>query len=372
MKIGVLKEIKNHEYRVGLVTSNVKELTKMGHQVFVEANAGKGINIEDVDYQNAGAQVLPTADDVFQTSEMLIKVKELQPVECKKLKPKQIVFSYLHLAPDPEQTKLLLESKAIGIAYETITDASGRTPLLAPMSEIAGRISIQAAAKCLEKVHGGSGVLLAGATGVEAGKVLIIGAGVVGFNAALIAMGMGAEVVILDKSIQRLHELDLYFKKRVKTLYSTTDTIEKYIPWADCIVGAVLIPGAKTPQLIDKNGIKNMKAGSVIVDVAIDQGGCFETAKPTTYSNPTYVVDDVIHYCVSNMPAAVARTSTFALTNVTFPYVCDIANKGLKNALLQNKGFLEGINVFCGKVTYKAIAQALGYDYFSPESMLSE
>jgi len=370
MYIGVPKEIKNHEYRVGLMPTAVKELISNGHRVCVEKNAGLAIGFDDEQYTQAGAKIVPTAEHVFAQAEMIVKVKEPQPNECKMLSAGQILFTYLHLAPDLTQTDLLIESGATCIAYETVTDCDGGLPLLAPMSEVAGRLSAQAGAHCLEKAQGGNGTLLGGVTGVSPAKVLVIGGGVVGDNAAYIAMGMGADVTILDKSITRLKELDDKYQGRVKCLYSTNELIETHALEADLVVGAVLLPGGKAPKLLNKAMIKSMKPGSVVADVAIDQGGCFETSHATTHADPTYVVDDVVHYCVANMPGAVARTSTMALNNATLPFTLQIANKGYKQALLDNIHLARGLNVHQGHITYKAVAEAHGYDFVETEQAL--
>ena len=336
MIIGVPKEIKNHEYRVGLTTSSVRELVFHGHSVLVEKNAGFGVGILDADYVKAGAQIISTPEEIFEKVEMIVKVKEPQPNECLMLRPGQILFTYLHLAPDLEQTKALMNSGCIAIAYETVTDRRGGLPLLAPMSEVAGRMSIQAGAHCLEKAQGGSGVLLSGVPGVAAGSVVILGGGVVGTNAARMAMGLEAHVTVIDKSLDRLKELDLQFGPSLHTIYATIDAIEEHIVKADLVVGAVLVPGGAAPRLVTREMISKMKPGSVIVDVAIDQGGCVEGAKPTTHANPTFNIDGVILYCVANMPGAVARTSTFALNNATLPFTLALANKGWKQALLDD------------------------------------
>ncbi|SFN28350.1 alanine dehydrogenase [Formivibrio citricus] len=363
MLIGVPKEIKNHEYRVGLTPAGVRELVAHGHQVMVEKQAGTAIGFTDDQYQSAGARMVDTAAEIFARSEMIIKVKEPQPVEYMQLRPGQILYTYLHLAPDPEQTKGLVESGAICIAYETVTDIRGGLPLLAPMSEVAGRMALQAAARALEKSQGGSGVLLGGVPGVAPGHVTVLGGGVVGINAARMAMGLGADVTILDKSLPRLKEIDNDFDGRIKTLYSTRDAIEAQLKVADAVIGAVLIPGAAAPKLVTRDMLKLMKPGSVLVDVAIDQGGCFETSHATTHQEPTYVVDGVTHYCVANMPGGVARTSTVALTNATLAFALAIAEKGVKRALLEDGHLKNGLNVCCGKVTYEAVARDLGYEY---------
>jgi len=370
MRIGVPKEIKNHEYRVGMTPSSVKELIKHGHQIMIETNAGLGIGMSDEDYVKAGASVSDSAAEIFMENEMIVKVKEPQPAECKMLREGQVLFTYLHLSPDPEQTRLLLESGVTAIAYETVTGPGNCLPLLAPMSEVAGRLSVQAGAHCLEKAQGGEGVLLGGVPGVAPAKVLVIGGGVVGENAAYIACGMGADVTILDKSVQRLRELDNEFSGRVKCINSTTEAIEEYSMNADLVIGAVLIPGAAAPKLLNRENICNMKKGAVLVDVAIDQGGCFETSKATTHQEPTYVVDDIVHYCVANMPGAVPRTSTLALNNVTLPHIVHMADKGIRQALSEDAGLLNGLNINKGDVTYKAVAEELGYDYVPPKAIL--
>lgn len=371
MLIGVPKEIKNNEFRVGLVPSSVRELTTNGHQVIVEHNAGIGIGIDDAAYEQVGARIVDTAAEIFATADMIVKVKEPQHAECKMLRKNQILFTYLHLAPDPEQARLLQESGCIAIAYETVTNKNGGLPLLAPMSEVAGRMSIQAGATSLEIVNGGSGILLGGVPGVAPAKVVVLGGGVVGTNAVRVAMGMGARVVVIDKSLDRLNLLDLQFGSRIMTVYSTTDAIERHIVTADLIVGAVLVPGGSAPRLIRRDMLSTMRPGSVMVDVSIDQGGCFETSRPTTHQNPTYVVDGVVHYCVSNMPGAVPRTSTFALNNVTLPFILSLANLGYKKALSQDMHLLNGLNVCQGKFTHKAVASALQQEYTAPETMIA-
>jgi len=365
MLIGVPKEIKNHEYRIGLTPASARELGNCGHQVILENNGGASIGFTNDQYIKAGASIVDTAEEIFSQADMIIKVKEPQPNECKMLRPGQILFTYLHLAPDPMQTELLIASGAICIAYETVTDAYGGLPLLAPMSEVAGRMSVQAGAYHLEKAQGGAGVLLGGVPGVAPAKVVIIGGGVVGANAATIAVGMGANVTVLDRSLARLRQLDADFEGRVHCVYSTATAIEEYALDSDLVIGAVLIPGAAAPKLLTRDIISRMKPGSVVVDVAIDQGGCFETSKATTHQEPTYVIDDVVHYCVANMPGGVARTSTMALNNATLPYALELANKGVKEALLSDEHLLNGLNVHEGKVTYKAVSDALGYDYVS-------
>ncbi|EGR3961552.1 alanine dehydrogenase [Vibrio cholerae] len=371
MIIGVPKEIKNHEYRVGMIPASVRELVSHGHQVYVETNAGSGIGFSDDDYIAVGASILPTAADVFAKAEMIVKVKEPQAIERAMLKEGQILFTYLHLAPDFPQTEELIKSKAVCIAYETVTDNMGRLPLLAPMSEVAGRMSIQAGAQTLEKSRGGSGLLLGGVPGVAPAKVVVLGGGVVGANAARMAIGLRADVTILDRNIDTLRKLDEEFQGRANVVYSTADAIEKYVLEADLVIGAVLIPGAAAPKLVTQQHIKRMKPGSAVVDVAIDQGGCFETSHPTTHAEPTYIVDDVVHYCVANMPGAVARTSTFALNNATLPYIVKLANKGYQKALLEDAGFLKGLNVIHGKVTYKEVAENFGLDYIDPAKAIA-
>lgn len=370
MLIGVPKEIKTHEYRVGLTPAGVRELKRSGHSVLVETRAGAGIDFDDEAYRTAGAEIAPDAETVFAKADMIVKVKEPQPRECKQLRDGQILFTYLHLAPDPEQTRLLRESGCIAIAYETVTDDRGRLPLLAPMSEVAGRMSIQAGAHSLERAQGGRGMLLGGVPGVAPARVVIIGGGVVGANAARMAMGTGARVTILDKSIERLTELDNLYGPRLETLYSTTDGLETSVADADLVIGAVLVPGAAAPKLVSRALLKRMRRGAVVVDVAIDQGGCFETSRPTTHDNPIFIEEDVVHYCVANMPGAVARTSTLALTNATLPFVHALANKGYKQALADNPHLLAGLNVHHGDVTYEAVAQSLGIDYVPAREVL--
>lgn len=370
MLIGVPKEIKNHEYRIGLTPASVAELVNHGHQVMIENNGGAAIGFDNEQYETAGAEIIDDAKDIFGRADMIIKVKEPQPNECKMLRPDQILFTYLHLAPDPQQTELLVDSKAICVAYETVTDNNGTLPLLAPMSEVAGRMSIQAGAHHLEKAHGGSGILLGGVPGVAPGKVTIIGGGVVGTHAAQMAVGLGAEVTILDRSLKRLRELEDLFNGRVRCVYSTTQALNDYCTDSDLVVGAVLIPGAEAPKLLTREMIGRMRTGSVVVDVAIDQGGCFETSKATTHAEPVYVVDGVVHYCVANMPGGVARTSTMALNNATLPFAIALANKGVKQALLDDAHLLNGLNVHQGKITCQAVSDALGYEYFDATKIL--
>lgn len=369
MLVGVPKEIKNHEYRVGLTPAGVRELVSHGHQVIAESGCGIGIGIDDEQYEDAGAEIIATASEIFARAELIVKVKEPQPDECRQLRPGQLLFTFLHLAPDPQQTELLIASGVSAIAYETVTDRRGGLPLLAPMSEVAGRMAIQAGAHCLEKAQGGSGVLLGGVPGVERANVVVIGGGMVGLNAARMAAGLGADVTILDKNLSRLTVIDEQFGDRIKTVFSTTESIERLVRDADLVVGAVLVPGAAAPRLVTRAMLSQMRKGSVLVDVAIDQGGCFETSRPTTHAEPTYVVDGIVHYCVANMPGAVARTSTFALTNATLPYVLALANQGVQ-ALVGDSCFLEGLNVHRGKVTNQPVCEALAYDYVPPAEAL--
>ena len=371
MLIGVPKEIKNHEYRIGLTPSGARELISHGHKVMVQHDGGKSIGLTNEMYQKAGAEIVATAEEIFARADMIIKVKEPQPVECKMLRPGQLLYTYLHLAPDPEQTKALVASGCTAIAYETVTDRKGGLPLLAPMSEVAGRMSIQAGAHALEKAQGGSGVLLGGVPGVKPAEVLVIGGGVVGINAARMAMGLNAHVTILDRSLDRLKYLDEVYGDRLTTIYSTHDAIEERLPDTDLVIGAVLIPGAAAPKLVSRAQLSLMRPGSVLVDVAIDQGGCFETSKATTHQNPTYEVDGIIHYCVANMPGGVARTSTFALTNATLPFAVQLANKGVK-AMLDDEHLLNGLNIHAGKVTYEAVAHDLGLPYISARNALNQ
>ncbi|KQW91624.1 alanine dehydrogenase [Massilia sp. Root418] len=371
MLVGVPKEIKNQESRVGLTPASVKELVLRGHQVLVQKNAGAAIGLTDAMYEGSGASIIDTAAEIFARAEMIVKVKEPQPQECAMLREGQILYTYLHLAPDPEQTRALVRSGAVCIAYETITGANGGLPLLAPMSEVAGRMSIQAGAAHLEKSKGGMGLLLGGVPGVAPGHVAIIGAGVVGTNALQIAVGMGARVTVLDKSVDRLRQLDLVFGNRVSTLYSNAHTIEEAVLDADLVIGGVLVPGAAAPKLVTKDMIARMKKGAVVVDVAIDQGGCFETSHATTHEQPTFIVDGVVHYCVANMPGAVARTSTFALNNATIGHAVALADKGWKRAMQANPHLKNGLNVCQGHVTYEAVAHGLGYPYISADSLLA-
>lgn len=370
MIVGVPKEIKNNEFRVGLTPPSVRELTQRGHQVLVQKNAGCEIGLLDEQYVAAGATIVDTAKDIFARADMIVKVKEPQPGECAMLGDGQILYTYLHLAPDPEQTSALVKSGAVCIAYETITGPGGGLPLLAPMSEVAGRMAIQAGAAHLEKSKGGMGLLLGGVPGVAAGHIVIIGAGVVGTNAMQMAVGTGARVTVLDKNVDRLRQLDLIYGNRIATQYSNAHAIEEAVLSADLVIGGVLVPGAAAPKLVTRDMISKMKKGAVVVDVAIDQGGCFETSHATTHADPTFVVDGVIHYCVANMPGAVARTSTFALNNATIGHAVALATKGWQRALLDDPHLKNGLNVCKGKVTYAAVAQALGYDYAPADSML--
>jgi len=370
MLIGLPKEIKNHEYRVGLTPASVRELTHHGHQVLVQNGAGSGIGMSDEQYIAAGATLAADAASIFAKADMIVKVKEPQPVECAMLRPGQILYTYLHLAPDPEQTKALVKSGAICIAYETITGPGGGLPLLAPMSEVAGRMAVQAGAAHLEKSKGGMGVLLGGVPGVPAAHVVILGAGVVGTHALQMAVGMGAKVTVLDKNVDRLRHLDLIFGNRIHTVYSSAQSVEDAVLDAELVVGGVLIPGAAAPKLVTRSMISRMKKGAVVVDVAIDQGGCFETSHATTHAEPTFVVDGVVHYCVANMPGAVARTSTFALNNATIGHAVALADKGWKQALKDNPHLKNGLNVANGHVTYEAVAKDLGYAYVNADTLL--
>ena len=363
MRVGTVKEIKNHEYRVGLTPESVRELTAHGHEVWVESGAGLGIGASDRNYQDAGGTIQSDAKAVFDGCEMVVKVKEPQPGECAMLREGQVLYTYLHLAPDPEQTAALIKSGVTAIAYETVTGPNNSLPLLKPMSQVAGRMSIQAGATALEKAHGGRGVLLGGVPGVLPGRVMVIGGGVVGFNAAQMAVGLGADTTILDRDPEVLEKLGIHFESRAKTRFSNRANIEQMLAEADLVIGAVLIPGAAAPKLVTREMLGLMKQGSVLVDVAIDQGGCFETSHATTHQDPTYVVDGVVHYCVANMPGAVARTSTYALNNVTLPHALKIADLGWKAALKANPHLAAGLNVSGGKVTYEAVARELGYDY---------
>lgn len=374
MRVGVPSEIKVHEYRVGLTPGAVREYVAHGHQVVVQSGAGAGIMASDDAYRAAGAEIAATAAEIFAGCDMIVKVKEPQPSEWGLLRPGQLLFTYLHLAPDPEQAKGLIASGCTAIAYETVTDDKGTLPLLAPMSEVAGRLAIEAAGEAMRRSEGGAGILLGGVPGVPAGRVTVLGGGVVGTHAARMAVGLGAEVTIVDRSIPRLRQLDELFNGRVRTRYSTLETIDHEISIADAVIGAVLIPGASAPKLVTREMLKRMKPGSVLVDVAIDQGGCFETSHATTHAEPTYVVDGIIHYCVANMPGAVPQTSAAALNNATLPYGLALASKGiaaLDDSTETGRGLIAGLNVHQGKVTSQAVADSLGLDFVTPESALA-
>ncbi len=371
MLIGVPKEIKNHEYRVGLTPSSVRELTARGHAVLVERSAGAGIGAHDSAYEKAGAKMATNAAEIFSRADMIVKVKEPQATERAMLRAQQILFTYLHLAPDPDQCRDLVNSGAICIAYETVTQPGGGLPLLAPMSEVAGRMAIQAGAHCLERAHGGMGVLLGGVAGVPPGRIVILGAGVVGTNAAQMAVGTGAQVVVMDRSVEALRRMDRQLGARVMTIFSNRDNVEEQVLAADLVIGGVLIPGAAAPKLVTREMVSAMKAGSVIVDVAIDQGGCCETAHATTHADPTYIVDEVVHYCVANMPGGVPRTSTYALNNATLPFVLQLAEQGWKKALQANEHLRDGLNVCRGKVTYREVAEALDMEFQAAEVAIS-
>jgi alanine dehydrogenase len=363
MKIGVPKEIKIHEYRVGLVPAGVRELVDSGHQVLVQSGAGAGIGFDDAHYQSAGGTIERRAEDIFGSADLIVKVKEPQLGECQQLRNGQTLFTYLHLAADREQAQALLASGATAIAYETVTSPDGSLPLLTPMSEVAGRMSVQVGANCLQKANGGFGVLLGGVPGVAPAKVVVLGGGVSGTHAAEMAVGLRADVTVVDRSVKRLRELSSIFGSQLKTVYSTAHAIEELVRDADLVIGAVLIAGAAAPKLVTRAMIKAMKPGAVLVDIAIDQGGCFETSRPTTHAEPTYVLDGVIHYCVTNMPGAVPRTSTFALTNATLPYVKSLADHGWRAAISKDPGLANGLNVHAGQLTHQAVASALGLDY---------
>ena len=371
MLVGLPKEIKNHEYRVGLTPASVHELSSHGHPVLVQRGAGADIGLSDAQYEAAGATLAPDAATVFAQADMIVKVKEPQPQECALLRPGQILYTYLHLAPDPAQTAALVHSGAVCIAYETITGPGGGLPLLAPMSEVAGRMAVQAGAAHLEKSKGGMGILLGGVPGVAAAHVVIIGAGVVGTHALQMAVGLGARVTVLDKNVGRLRQLDLVFGNRISTVYASAHSVDEAVRGADLVIGAVLVAGATAPKLVTRAMVARMRPGAVVVDVAIDQGGCFETSHATTHTDPTFVVDGVVHYCVANMPGAVARTSTFALNNATIAHAMALADKGWKQALKDDPHLKNGLNVAHGQVTYDAVAQALGYPYVNADSLLS-
>jgi alanine dehydrogenase len=372
MRIGTVREIKNHEYRVGLTPESVREFKSRGHEVWVESSAGLGIGATDAAYEAAGAAIKPDASTIFNGVDMIVKVKEPQAIERAMLRPDQILFTYLHLAPDPDQTADLVKSGVTAIAYETVTGPHNSLPLLKPMSQVAGRMSVQAGAAALEKANGGRGVLLGGVPGVLPAKVLILGGGVVGFNAAQMAAGMGADVTVLDRDPDVLERLDRTFNGRVRTAFSGVAILSQLLAEADLVIGAVLIPGAAAPKLITRDMLKLMRPGAVLVDVAIDQGGCFETSRPTTHAEPTYIMEDIVHYCVANMPGAVARTSTYALNNATLPHALRIADLGWKDALRVNPHLAQGLNVHAGKVTYKAVADTLGYDFAPATPILAE
>src|SRR3954471_19035880 len=371
MRVGVPTEIKTDEYRVALTPAGVRELSDAGHEVVVQAGAGTGSGITDDDYTAQGATILPDADAVFAQADLIVKVKEPQPVEVARLEPRHTLFTYLHLAPDPELTQGLIDSGATTIAYETVTDAQGRLPLLAPMSEVAGKIATQAGAFMLEKPLGGRGILLGGVPGVPAAKVMVIGGGVVGMNAAFIAIGMEASVSVFDRNIDRLRELDIAFGGRANTVFSSTLSIEQHLVEADLVIGAVLVQGARAPRVVTREQLGLMKQHAVLVDVSIDQGGCFETSRPTTHSDPTYEVDGITHYCVANMPGAVPVTSTWALTNATMPYVIKLADEGVHAALQADPGFLEGLNVAAGQITYAPVAHDQGLSATDPLEALA-
>lgn len=371
MKIGLPKEIKDNEYRVGLTPAGVNALVNAGHTVFVQHTAGEGSGIPDEEYVKAGGQILDTADDVWQAGDMIVKVKEPIAPEYPRMRENQLLFTYLHLAPELELTKQMLERSVTGVAYETITDKQGRLPLLTPMSEVAGRMSVQVGANCLEKINGGRGVLLGGVPGVPAANVVIIGGGIVGTEAAKMAVGLGAKVTIIDKNLDRLRELDDIFLSKVQTLASSHFAISEAISHADLVIGAVLIPGAAAPKLVTREMLKLIPSGSVLVDVAVDQGGCFETTHATTHSNPTFYEEGVLHYCVANMPGAVPRTSTFALTNATLPYALALANKGFEQAIKDDTGLAEGVNTYAGKLTYAAVAESQNLEYTPLSSLIN-
>lgn len=371
MRVGVPKEIKKGEFRVGLAPNSVFELVSQGHKVLIEKDAGAGIECSDSDYEAVGAQILANAEEIFSSAEMIVKVKEPQPEECAMLREGQILFTYLHLAADPTQAQALMRSKCAAIAYETVTDQRGGLPLLSPMSEVAGRLAIQAGAQALEKLRGGRGILLGGVPGVEPANVVVLGGGVVGTNAARMAMGQEARVIVLDKSLQRLQELDFQFGSKLTTVFATRASLQKYVLHADLVIGAVLVPGSSAPRLVTRDMLVQMRPGTVMVDVAIDQGGCFETSRPTTHDAPTYVIDGVVHYCVTNMPGAVPRTSTFALNNATLPFVITLANKGFKQALQEDHNLLKGLNVYKGHITHAAVAASIGAAYTDPGTALT-
>ena len=370
MKIGLPKEIKDNEYRVGLTPAGVNALVNAGHEVFVQKSAGEGSGFTDEQYVKAGGKLLDTADEVWKTGDMIVKVKEPIAPEYPRMRENQLLFTYLHLAPEFELTKQMMERKVTGVAYETITDHNGKLPLLTPMSEVAGRMSVQVGATYLEKMNGGKGILLGGVPGVPAANVLIVGGGVVGTEAAKMAVGLGAKVTIIDRNLDRLRQLDDIFLSKVQTLASSPYAIEEAISHADLVIGAVLVVGAAAPKLVTREMLKLIPQGAVLVDVAVDQGGCFETTHATTHSNPTFYEEGVLHYCVANMPGAVPRTSTFALTNATLPYALDLANKGFEKAIKDDRGLQEGVNTYAGKLTYKAVADSQGLEYTPLSSLL--
>ncbi len=371
MRVGIPKEIKNHEYRVGVTPSGARELKTHGHEVFIQTQAGHAIGFDDAMYIEAGATILETATEIFERAEMIVKVKEPQASELAMLKPHHVLFCYLHLAPDPEQSAALMKSGVTAIAFETVTLPDGTLPLLAPMSEVAGRLSIQCGAHALERAQGGRGVLLGGVPGVSAGRVVVIGAGMVGTNAVMMAVGMGAQVTVIDRSMKRLRELDALFGSQIQTVFSTRENIDREVCEADLVIGAVLIPGASAPKVVTREMLSRMKRGAVLVDVSIDQGGCFETSHATTHADPIYIVDGIVHYCVANMPGAVARTSTLALENATLPYMLSLADKGFKKALLDDPHFRNGLNVADGKITHAAVADALGLKFHNAQDILT-
>ena len=370
MRVGVPKEVKIHEYRVGLVPASVRELARNGHEVLVEAGAGFAIGFPDTAYVAAGASIAPDAASIFEQADMVVKVKEPRPDEWRRLRRGQVLFTYLHLAPDPEQARGLMESGCTAIAYETVTDAHGGLPLLAPMSEVAGRMAVQVGARCLEREMGGAGILLSGVPGVPGARVTVVGGGVVGSNAARIAAGMRARVTVLDRSLRVLDALDREFGGTVSTLFATAESVEAAVLEADLVIGAVLVPGAAAPKLVTRDMVRRMRPGSVMVDVALDQGGCFETSRPTTHAEPTYVVDGVVHYCVTNMPGAVARTSAVALNNATLPFTLALADQGFPGALAANPHLARGLNVHAGRIAHPAVAEALGVEPLPLEAAL--
>ncbi|MCO6442131.1 MAG: alanine dehydrogenase [Nitrococcus mobilis] len=370
MLVAVPKEIKNHEYRVGLTPDSVREFVAHRHEVLVETGAGEGIGCSDDAYETCGARIVANAEELYRAADLIIKVKEPQSEERRRLQEGQILFAYLHLAPDAIQTRELLRSKAVCIAYETVTGPNNQLPLLTPMSQVAGRMSIQAGAYCLERVHGGSGMLLGGVPGVPPARVVVIGGGVVGQNAIAMALGMGAEVVVLDRDLEVLRRLAYHFGPALTTVYSTRTALEQYVLQAELIIGAVLVAGAETPKLVTAETVRRLKPGTVLVDVAIDQGGCFETSRPTTHADPTYIVDGVVHYCVTNMPGAVPKTSTFALNNAILPYALAIADKGYRQAMLDDPHLRQGLNIHQGQVTHRAVAEEHGYPFVEPLAAL--